>query len=178
MDTPILLVHVSGGQATKIIRDAQTRLLPIYGETCPQYLFLLAESMKKDGFEGKSNSGKFYDSAFSVSNKLSIQVPNAYVLPRSERIRQIKMRSGKASKTGHSRLSRLTTLRSTSIIRGASKKVSNTAISRRGSSSTSPTACRDWRRGYRYYFLVCSQAVSRHRNSSRSHRPTRRSCTD
>lgn len=58
MDTPILLVHISGGQATKIIRDAQTRLLPIYGETCPQYLFLLADSMKKNGFEGESSSGK------------------------------------------------------------------------------------------------------------------------
>jgi dihydropyrimidinase len=52
MDTPILLVHISGGQATRLIRDAQTRLLPVYGETCPQYLFLLADSMKKDGFEG------------------------------------------------------------------------------------------------------------------------------
>lgn len=178
MDTPILIVHVSGGQATKIIRDAQTRLLPIYGETCPHYLFLLADSMKKDGFEGKSNSGKFYYLAFSVADRQSTQVPNAYVPPRSERIRQIKMQSGKASKTGHSPLSRLTTLRSNSIIREASKKVSNTAINRRGSSSTSPTACRDWRRGYRCYFLVCSQAVSRHRNSSRSHRPTRPSYTD
>jgi len=52
MDTPILLVHISGGQATRLIRDAQTRLLPVYGETCPQYLFLLADSMKKPGFEG------------------------------------------------------------------------------------------------------------------------------
>jgi dihydropyrimidinase len=53
MDTPILLVHVSGSQATKLIRDAQTRLLPVYGETCPHYLFLLADSMRKQGFEGK-----------------------------------------------------------------------------------------------------------------------------
>ena len=52
MDTPILLVHISGGHATRVIRDAQTRLLPVHGETCPQYLFLLADSMKKDGFEG------------------------------------------------------------------------------------------------------------------------------
>ncbi|OQU99766.1 hypothetical protein CLAIMM_05353 [Cladophialophora immunda] len=52
MDTPILLVHISGGHATRVIRDAQTRLLPVHGETCPQYLFLLAESMKKEGFEG------------------------------------------------------------------------------------------------------------------------------
>lgn len=52
MDAPILLVHISGGHATRIIRDAQTRLLPVYGEKCPQYLFLLADSMKKEGFEG------------------------------------------------------------------------------------------------------------------------------
>ncbi|KAG1809574.1 uncharacterized protein BJ212DRAFT_592547 [Suillus subaureus] len=52
MDTPILLVHISGGPATKHIRDAQTRLLPIYGETCPQYMFLLADSMRKGDFEG------------------------------------------------------------------------------------------------------------------------------
>lgn len=54
MDTPILLVHISGEKATKIIREAQTRLLPVYGETCPQYLFLLADSMKKEGFEGET----------------------------------------------------------------------------------------------------------------------------
>ncbi|KAG2153018.1 uncharacterized protein EDB93DRAFT_1272068 [Suillus bovinus] len=52
MDTPILLVHISGGLATKHIRDAQMRLLPIYGETCPQYMFLLADSMRKGDFEG------------------------------------------------------------------------------------------------------------------------------
>lgn len=52
MDTPILLVHISGGHATRVIRNAQTRLLPVHGETCPQYLFLLADSMRKDGFEG------------------------------------------------------------------------------------------------------------------------------
>jgi dihydropyrimidinase len=56
MDTPILLVHISGGPATKHIRDAQTRLLPIYGETCPQYMFLLADSMRKGDFEGNDSS--------------------------------------------------------------------------------------------------------------------------
>lgn len=176
MDTPILLVHISGGQATKIIRDAQTRLLPIYGETCPQYLFLLADSMKKDGFEGKSSSGKML--AFDLSDNLLQQAPNAYVRLLSERIRQIKMRSGKASKTGHSQLSHPTTLRSTSIIREASKKVSNTATSPKGSSSTFPMACRDWRRGCHCCSLVSSPAVSRRRSLSRSHRPTRPSCMD
>ncbi|MCJ1417362.1 hypothetical protein MMC32_003705 [Xylographa parallela] len=55
MDAPILLVHVSSQTATQHIRDAQTRLLPIYGETCPQYLWLLAERLKateKDHFHG------------------------------------------------------------------------------------------------------------------------------
>jgi dihydropyrimidinase len=52
MDTPILLVHVSSQVAAKHIRDAQTRLLPVYGETCPQYLYLLAEQLKGQNFEG------------------------------------------------------------------------------------------------------------------------------
>lgn len=52
MDTPILLVHISSQIATQTIRDAQTRLLPIYGETCPQYLWLLSENLKGENFEG------------------------------------------------------------------------------------------------------------------------------
>jgi hypothetical protein len=56
MDTPILLVHISSAHAAKHIRDAQTRLLPVYGETCPQYMFLLADSMRKEGFEGNRSS--------------------------------------------------------------------------------------------------------------------------
>jgi dihydropyrimidinase len=56
MDAPILLVHVSSPLAAKYIRHAQTRLLPVYGETCPQYLWLLSESLKGDDFEGKVSS--------------------------------------------------------------------------------------------------------------------------
>ncbi|MCJ1309802.1 hypothetical protein MMC25_003463 [Agyrium rufum] len=52
MDTPILLVHVSSHDAARHIREAQTRLLPIYGETCPQYLWLLAEKLKGEHFHG------------------------------------------------------------------------------------------------------------------------------
>ena len=52
MDTPILLVHVSSPIAVQHIRDAQTRLLPIHGETCPQYLWLLAEKLKEPDFHG------------------------------------------------------------------------------------------------------------------------------
>ena len=54
MDTPILLVHISSKTSTQTIRKAQTKLLPIYAETCPQYLWLLSERLKGDQFEGKS----------------------------------------------------------------------------------------------------------------------------
>lgn len=52
MSAPVLLVHVSSALATKVIRKAQTRGLIIHGETCPHYLFLLAEKMNQTGFEG------------------------------------------------------------------------------------------------------------------------------
>ena len=50
--TPILLVHVSAGDAVEQIRWAQGRGLPIYAETCPQYLFLTEDDLAKPGFEG------------------------------------------------------------------------------------------------------------------------------
>ena len=52
LDVPILLVHVSAGEAIEVIRNAQTRGLRIYGETCPQYLFLSADDLAKPGVEG------------------------------------------------------------------------------------------------------------------------------
>ena len=52
LDVPILLVHVSAGEAIGVIRSAQTRGLKIYGETCPQYLFLTAEDLARPGVEG------------------------------------------------------------------------------------------------------------------------------
>ncbi|KAF8231662.1 dihydropyrimidinase [Tricholoma matsutake] len=52
MDTPILLVHISSQTSARTIREAQTRLLPIYAETCPQYLWLLSERLKGDNYEG------------------------------------------------------------------------------------------------------------------------------
>lgn len=45
VDTPILLVHVSGQEAVEQIHWARGRGLPIYAETCPQYLFLCAEDL-------------------------------------------------------------------------------------------------------------------------------------
>ncbi len=52
VDVPLLIVHVSGPEAIDQIRWAQNRGFRVYAETCPQYLFLTAEDMNKDGFEG------------------------------------------------------------------------------------------------------------------------------
>jgi dihydropyrimidinase len=52
LDVPILIVHVSAAEAIDVIRNAQTRGLKIYGETCPQYLFLTADDIAKPGVEG------------------------------------------------------------------------------------------------------------------------------
>jgi len=48
VDTPMLIVHVSGTEAIEQIRWAQGRGLKIYAETCPQYLFLTAEDLGLD----------------------------------------------------------------------------------------------------------------------------------
>ena len=50
VDLPVLIVHVSGREAVEQIRSAQARGLRVYGETCPQYLFLTSEHL--DGHEG------------------------------------------------------------------------------------------------------------------------------
>src|SRR5258708_2561341 len=52
VDVPLLVVHVSAGEAVEVIRNAQKRGLRVYGETCPQYLFLTADDLDKPGVEG------------------------------------------------------------------------------------------------------------------------------
>lgn len=52
LDTPMLIVHVSSEAALNEIRRAQERGLKIYGETCPQYLFLTLDDLDKDGMDG------------------------------------------------------------------------------------------------------------------------------
>ena len=53
VDTPILIVHVSGRDAVEQIRWARTRGIPILAETCPQYLFLTAEDLGiDDSYQG------------------------------------------------------------------------------------------------------------------------------
>lgn len=52
VDVPIMIVHVSSGDAVEQIRWAQSRGLKIYGETCPQYLVLTAEDLRGLNMEG------------------------------------------------------------------------------------------------------------------------------
>ncbi|HSV80709.1 MAG TPA: dihydropyrimidinase [Ramlibacter sp.] len=48
VDVPILIVHVSGREAIEQIRWARAQGLPVFAETCPQYLFLTAEDLGLD----------------------------------------------------------------------------------------------------------------------------------
>jgi dihydropyrimidinase len=52
LDVPALIVHVSGAEAVRTIRAAQTLGARIYAETCPQYLFLKADDADRPGLEG------------------------------------------------------------------------------------------------------------------------------
>ena len=52
IDTPLLVVHVSTEEPMRAIQRAQERGLKIYGETCPQYLFLTADDLDKEGMHG------------------------------------------------------------------------------------------------------------------------------
>lgn len=45
MDCPVLVVHVSTIEGIDLIRKARARGLKVYGETCPQYLFLTAKDI-------------------------------------------------------------------------------------------------------------------------------------
>ena len=49
---PLLIVHVSAKEAINEIARARARGLKIFGETCPQYLFLTAKDLDRPGFEG------------------------------------------------------------------------------------------------------------------------------
>ena len=48
---PIYIVHLSCNDALEKIREARDRGLPVYAETCPQYLYLSLENMDAPGFE-------------------------------------------------------------------------------------------------------------------------------
>ena len=52
VDAPILIVHVSGLEAVRVIHSAQALGLPVHAESCPQYLFLTATDIDLPGTEG------------------------------------------------------------------------------------------------------------------------------
>jgi dihydropyrimidinase len=52
IDVPVLIVHVSTVDGIEAIRQARGRGVRIYGETCPQYLFLTAKDIDRPGLEG------------------------------------------------------------------------------------------------------------------------------
>lgn len=51
-DIPILIVHISTAEVVDQLRWARDRGIKIYAETCPQYLFLTADDLDKEGAEG------------------------------------------------------------------------------------------------------------------------------
>lgn len=52
LDTPILIVHVSTEAGARIIARARYAGHKVFGETCPQYMFLNAEQMDLPGMHG------------------------------------------------------------------------------------------------------------------------------
>ncbi len=52
IDQPLVVFHVSTEGSMNVIRAAQDRGQKIYGETCPQYLFLTAADLDKPGLDG------------------------------------------------------------------------------------------------------------------------------
>ena len=49
---PIYIVHLSCNDALEKVREARDRGVPVYAETCPQYLYLSIENFDAPGFEG------------------------------------------------------------------------------------------------------------------------------
>ncbi|KAJ6504502.1 putative aminohydrolase [Mycena vulgaris] len=47
IENPILFVHVGSSASANVIRSAQTRGLPVFAETCPQYLNLTWDDLKR-----------------------------------------------------------------------------------------------------------------------------------
>jgi dihydropyrimidinase len=69
---PVYIVHVSSEDALEQVREARDRGVPVFAETCPQYLLLSIEDLERPGFEGakyvltpplrpKEHQGKLWD---------------------------------------------------------------------------------------------------------------------
>ena len=51
-EAPVLIAHVAAGAAVDEIRRAKARGVPIYAETCPQYLFLSSDDLDTHDMSG------------------------------------------------------------------------------------------------------------------------------
>ena len=52
-NTPLYVVHMSAKQAVKVLQEARDDAWNVFGETCPQYLYLsLEDHLSQPGFEG------------------------------------------------------------------------------------------------------------------------------
>ena len=52
LDQPVMVFHVSTAEGAAVIRRARGEGLKVFAETCPQYLFLVAQDLDKPGMEG------------------------------------------------------------------------------------------------------------------------------
>ncbi|MGW4650140.1 dihydropyrimidinase [Kitasatospora sp. NPDC004289] len=50
--SPLYVVHVSAASAVAELAKARDEGLPVFGETCPQYLYLSTDNLAEPGFEG------------------------------------------------------------------------------------------------------------------------------
>jgi dihydropyrimidinase len=49
---PVYIVHLSCNESLEKVREGRDRGLPVYAETCPQYLYLSIDNFDAPGFEG------------------------------------------------------------------------------------------------------------------------------
>ncbi|GMG81576.1 dihydropyrimidinase [Paralimibaculum aggregatum] len=52
VDAPLMIVHVSTPEGAALVQKARLAGAPVFGETCPQYLFLTREDLDRPGTEG------------------------------------------------------------------------------------------------------------------------------
>lgn len=52
VDQPVIVYHVSTDEGARVIRDARSRGVKMFGETCTQYLTLTVDDLDKPGIDG------------------------------------------------------------------------------------------------------------------------------
>jgi len=52
LDQPLMLFHISTAEAAGIVRAARARGVPVWAETCPHYLLMTEDVLRRDGLEG------------------------------------------------------------------------------------------------------------------------------